>query len=215
MADDIILHKVCIVCGKPYDTPRSNPRKTCSKECEFEARSRINRGKPSPLRLNLTGQTYGELTAVRRLPSGKWLWRCSCGKEVELPAGTVRNNPKRRSCGHVRTQRAKERITRDNVLGFAEGTSTSLIRPIVEGRRKVDSETGIIGVRVRHNVGRNTYTARITYQGKTIHLGTFATLRDAADARKRAEAHYFGRAIQRFDARRATPGKAGEKEENP
>jgi len=60
---------------------------------------------------DLTGQVFNELTAVRSVEyvKGKgtvWVWKCSCGKEVELSASRVKRGHDK-SCGCLR-HRGKE-----------------------------------------------------------------------------------------------------------
>ena len=60
---------------------------------------------------DLTGQVYNELTAVRptEYVKGKgtvWVWKCTCGKEVEIPASRVKRGHDK-SCGCLR-HRGKE-----------------------------------------------------------------------------------------------------------
>lgn len=52
----------------------------------------------------------------------------------------------------------------------------------------VTSVTGIVGVRIEGN----KYIADITVNGKTIRLGLFNTIEEAAEARLEAELEYFG-----------------------
>lgn len=56
----------------------------------------------APKPVDITGQTYGNLTAVRRVSGGangsRWLFRCSCGTEKELIASEVKRG-RTKSCG--------------------------------------------------------------------------------------------------------------------
>jgi hypothetical protein len=64
--------------------------------------------------IDITGQTFGRLTALRRVcPTEKkwlssrspaWLWRCACGKEVILLKDHVKHG-KRSSCGCKKEER--------------------------------------------------------------------------------------------------------------
>lgn len=47
---------------------------------------------------DLTGMTFGELEAIRYTGNGKWLCKCSCGKELEVYASNLRSGGTR-SCG--------------------------------------------------------------------------------------------------------------------
>lgn len=190
------LHKVCAVCGKKFDTPRSNPRITCSKECEAVKRSRKGVHYPS-LQMDVTGQTYGELTAVKRLDNGRWLWRCSCGQEVTALLRSVRNG-KQVSCGHVLAQKAAERIA-EGVLGDYDGTRISTLQSIVNGKIRKNNTSGANGVKVRkYPSGRVAYQAVIMLRGVQKSLGTFNTLEEAKEARKEAEKTYFGEVMEKY-----------------
>lgn len=63
---------------------------------------------------DLTGQTFNELTAIRQVENQtgkrvKWLFKCSCGKEVEaLPINVKRGFTK--TCGHARKSKAESEI---------------------------------------------------------------------------------------------------------
>lgn len=52
--------------------------------------------------IDITGQTFNELTAVKCIDSSNriWLWRCSCGKECTARKNDVVSGRKR-SCGHL------------------------------------------------------------------------------------------------------------------
>lgn len=55
-----------------------------------------------PAPIDITGQRFGRLTAIRLMGKGscgrEWLCRCDCGKEVVFPQIKLRNGTKR-SCG--------------------------------------------------------------------------------------------------------------------
>ena len=57
-----------------------------------------------PKAIDITGIVYwDQLTAVRRLADGKWLFRCKCGTEKPLDAYNVKNG-NTKSCGCTRYQ---------------------------------------------------------------------------------------------------------------
>lgn len=59
--------------------------------------------------IDLTGQTFADLTAIKRTGSTKdgavWLWKCVCGKEAELTAHCVKRGHNL-SCGCRRARNA-------------------------------------------------------------------------------------------------------------
>lgn len=72
--------------------------------------------------IDISGHCYGRLMAVRRVePSrhpSRWECRCSCGAIVVVALGDIRNGATR-SCGCLRRERTKERMTKH---GHARGT---------------------------------------------------------------------------------------------
>lgn len=51
--------------------------------------------------LELTGQTFGELTVLQRASSGsKWMCLCSCGKETSVVSAKLKSGHTK-SCGHL------------------------------------------------------------------------------------------------------------------
>src|SRR4051794_12827082 len=62
--------------------------------------------------LNITGERYGRLTALYRLPGhGRrtiWLFRCDCNKEKPLPLEAVRAR-RTRSCGCLQIEKVRAR----------------------------------------------------------------------------------------------------------
>ena len=78
---------------------------------------------------DLTGQTFGELTAIRRVKSHvtesgerltRWIFRCSCGREVELSINNVKSGGTK-SCGHIGKSLAEYEINKwlmDNHVYF-------------------------------------------------------------------------------------------------
>lgn len=57
-----------------------------------------------PKRIDISGTTYWEqLTAIKPLPGGKWLFRCKCGKEKDIDPYNVKSG-NTKSCGCTRYQ---------------------------------------------------------------------------------------------------------------
>lgn len=161
-------------------------------------RASLRRGVETGVQVDYTGQSFGRLTAIRRVSHGEWLWKCDCGNEtIAKPADVKKGNPA--SCGCGLKEASRKRIVEDNVLEFFDGTSVSNLRSIVAGKIRSTNTSGYTGIKIRHNKSGDTYVARIMVRGKQINLGTYATIEEAADARKKAEKKYFGAIIEQYD----------------
>ena len=154
--------------------------------------SGIRRGRERPeAQIDLAGRRCGELTAIRRVGVGVWLWRCSCGAEItarsaDVIAGRII------SCGHVLRERARQRVVEENIFGRHDGTMLSALRGVVRGTVRSTNSSGATGVRVRRRAdGTECYQARIMLRGVEYGLGTYDTLEEAAEARRRAEERMF------------------------
>ncbi|WP_300568871.1 AP2 domain-containing protein [uncultured Acetatifactor sp.] len=124
------------------------------------------------------GKQFGNLTVAaydgRR--GGKHYWRClcKCGKEAIVCQSNLKSSHTR-SCGCLSDPRGTRH--------FVEGTCIESIRS-----RKVSAsnKSGVRGVYFNQRSGR--WIAQITFQGHTRYLGSFESLEEAAQARKKAEA---------------------------
>ena len=203
-------HMRCTVCGKAFDLPSSNKRRTCSDECEYQARSRTHKGRPSPNRIDITGRTYGELTAIRRINKSVWLFQCSCGRMIERQSREVVHG-KTVSCGHIRDEIARRHIEQ-NIFKFYDGTLISAIRGIMSGKLRKTNTSGVTGVRIVERKCGLAYQARIRVRGREISLGTYDTLEAATAARKAAEIEYFGKIISKYEEEQHESTRGSEKD---
>lgn len=145
----------------------------------------------------LVGKKVGKLTILdvykdeddykKGIKRFRLLCKCDCGN-VTRPFinQVVGSGASTLSCGCDRKERGEKML--DSYL-FNKTRVTNL-------QRKPMNATGVKGVSVRPN-GR--YTAKIWFQRKEIHLGTFDTLEEAAQARKEAENKYFKPVIEAFN----------------
>ncbi len=139
--------------------------------------------------LDITGQKFGRLTAIRPLPkrvgrSVVWHCRCDCGNEANIPYNSlVTGNTQ--SCGCMRREHPAP------PLHYVDGTCVEMI-----GKRKPrrDNTTGHTGV-IRTGTG---WHAQITFKKKTYHLGTYSQIEDAVRAREAAEKELHGSFLKRY-----------------
>lgn len=61
-------------------------------------------------RADLTGQQFGELTALKYAGDRRWLCKCSCGKELTVATHLLTHNGKK-SCGHKTLEQEIESLT--------------------------------------------------------------------------------------------------------
>ena len=106
---------LCICdCGNYKSVAASDLRSGMTKSCGCLKRETSS----SRTFEDLTGQTFHELTAIRRVEDFvdkkgnhrvQWLWRCSCGREIKaLPINVKRGMTK--SCGHIGQSYAEYQI---------------------------------------------------------------------------------------------------------
>lgn len=142
---------------------------------------------------DMTGQRFGRLTVVGAVeldkpqPNGTklgWLCRCDCGKEVIATRKNLLSG-KKLSCGCLLAESATARV--DDAVGHVEGTTLSAIRP--ERRPNKNNKSGVKGVHWSKADG--CWIAKIGVKGRTVYIGRFSSLEEAARARRDAEEKYF------------------------
>lgn len=130
------------------------------------------------------GERYGRLIALG--PTDKrinrtviWNCRCDCGNSVEVKASLLHCG-KVKSCGCIKAEQDKDRFLKN--LTFVDNTCLEFLTKINVPTKA--STTGVRGVTQKKD-GR--YKAELTFQKKHYYLGVYATLEEAAKARKQAE----------------------------
>lgn len=148
------------------------------------------------------GQKFCMLTVIERvsLPVArsngvKTAYRCACdcGKETVVAGRDLRSGSIR-SCGCFRDKLALDHIERDNTLGRYRGTVISAISP--ERPANKNSKSGIKGVYWSDRDQK--WVAKIGFRGKTITIGRYASVGDAARAREFAESNLYRPIIDEF-----------------
>lgn len=136
---------------------------------------------------DLAGKRFGRLVALeptdRRSGSNVvWLCRCDCGRMCEVDRQNLRRGTIK-SCGCLRSDLAASR--RAARADYTDGTCMGLLTQ----KTRSNNTSGIKGV--HFDKSRGKWEARITFKGKTRVLGRFATIQEAAEARREAEQDTF------------------------
>ncbi len=109
-----------------------------------------------------------------------WRCICDCGKETVVSQTNLQSGHTR-SCGCLRQESYR------NNLKLIDGTSVTMI----ESRKKKPIKSNTSGYNgVYWNRKNGTWSAQITFKGKTYYLGTYQTIQEAVQARKIGEEMY-------------------------
>lgn len=153
--------------------------------------------------IDVTGERYGRLVAVRRAESrGRrtfWLFRCDCGAEVETGLGAVRYGDTR-SCGCLNIERIKERSTRHGM----HGTPTYVVWNSMKARcenplNKKFSDYGGRGIKVCDRWSKS-FDAFLADMG-VRPVGTTIDRTDNNAGYEPANCRWAGRSVQRINQR--------------
>ncbi|MSS19419.1 AP2/ERF family transcription factor [Pseudoramibacter porci] len=180
-------------------------RCSCGQVCEVNERYLVrghrrdcgcgcgtNKKKGHPL--DLTGKTFGELTALhltdKRDKKGSAIWhcRCTCGKEKDFTEDALLHGHTV-SCGHVREENGKK--LRDN-LHFVENSCVEFLKR----KKRIDNKTGYTGV---FRTSQGTYRASITLNKVRYYLGTYPTLEEAVKARREGVKRYHQPFLDKYE----------------
>jgi len=155
---------------------------------------RLNREKN-----DLSGETFGRLTVIsptKERINGSVVWECvcSCGESKKVSAFHLAIGDTK-SCGCLGQERALENIEKARERFYVEGTNlTALTR-----KANKTNKSGIKGV--HWDKSKSKWMANIGHKGKTIYLGRFKNIEDAAAARKAAEEKYFRPVLEKYQDR--------------
>lgn len=152
---------------------------------------RLYRSKVKP------GQRFGRLVVldpVGNNEKGSYVYRCKCdcGNTCDVSAENLINGDTK-SCGCLQKEAAQKKLKEN----LADGTNIAKIK---SSKPYAGSKTGVRGVTIR----AGKYVANLYLRGKAHYLGRFDNLADAAAARKKAEARYFGEALGEYEGEKET-----------
>ena len=98
------------------------------------------------------------------------------------------------SCGCLLRETARKKIVEQNAVGHYAGTTISVLNP--DRPPNKNNKSGVKGVYWSEREQR--WIAKITVKRKSITIGRFRTLEDAAKAREEAEEKYFAPLIEEY-----------------
>lgn len=187
LCSSVVWHCVCD-CGKSRDVASVNLLSGDTKSCgclhKEAAKKQIDKNR-NPKYIDITGETFGELTVMYPLLDGKrgtgysmtWHCKCSCGKEVDVTYQCLIRGSTI-SCGHVRSENTKK-IVVDGTVPCRLQTSLSS-----------SNTSGCTGV--HYDKRSQKWIARLMFKRKKYPLGSYSDFNDAVNARKRAEKEIYG-----------------------
>lgn len=150
---------------------------------------------------DITGNTYGKLTVIGHGKETKVLCECECGKVVSVYRYNLFNG-NTVSCGCYRSKKMKEQAPKNCVKRMENyGDSGTNIGYLLKRGISKANKTGHTGV--FYNEKKDTYYARIGFRNKLYYLGSFKSLEDAVQARKRAEEMYYDPVIADYKHKQA------------
>ena len=142
---------------------------------------------------DLARQTFGRMTVLsatsKRDKDNSIIWecQCECGNRKELSTRELKSKTLD-GCGCKRTKHIKE------INKLYQGTS---IRQITDKKNRKNNTSGVKGVH-KHSKN-NSYVAHIKFQNKFYYLGSYKTLEEAAEARRRAEERLYTPIIESYE----------------
>lgn len=143
---------------------------------------------------DISGQRFGCLVAQsltdRRDEKGSVIWhcRCDCGNDVDVSYNSlVYCNQK--SCGCQKKEHDK---ALGGFLVHVDGTSIDALK---SSKLPSNNTTGVKGV----YLVKGRYLAKIVFQHRQYFLGTYASVGEAAEARKKAEEAIHGEVIRFYE----------------
>lgn len=130
------------------------------------------------------GKRFGRLTVIEYAgkENGLHRWRCRCDCGNEIIAGQTRlQSGQTKSCGcHLRVQHGPKV---ENPRGLVQGTCVTMLQARLNKPPIATNTSGYNGV---YRNGNGSWTAQITFKGKTRYLGSYTNIEDAVAARNKA-----------------------------
>lgn len=163
-------------CGREFDVSQTALKTGHTKGCASLDRNVIK---------EYVGRKFGDLTVIGY--SGKregvhyWHCRCLCGNELDVSQTNLQG-------GHTKSCGCRQRKIYKENLKLVDGTSVTALESKLKGGTISTNTSGYNGVYFNKRSG--TWSAQITFKGKTYYLGSYKDIADAVKARKKGEEMY-------------------------
>lgn len=187
----------CLECGNEFIADAKTILDMAERGYCGKCGRRIKTDKCSEDARTFIGAKFGDLEIIDfagiQMKSGKTKsivkCRClKCGSVTEIPLMRLKQGGAKQ-CKYCSRQNLKKGYELTE-MASKEGTNIfSLNRSINK-----NSTTGINGVSYMPKI--NKYRAYINFKRKQYHLGTYSTIEEAAEARKKAEEHIYGEFLE-------------------
>lgn len=176
----------------------------CGRECQVPS-SQLIRGQVQSCgclqdetrRRDITGQRRGRLTAMhptdaRRAGATVWAWRCDCGAMVYKPPGMVREGMSTMclACAAKLKNAQMDHMREVTVRDAETGLTPTALNGVRSGKLFRNNTSGVRGV--SWHSGQQKWAARMQRDGRTITLGYYNTIEEAAKARAEAVRRAYG-----------------------
>ena len=160
------------------------------------------RNKDKALKIN-TGEIYGRLRVVRVLDqriNGSIAYECECEcGNVTRVGGAYLKSGHTKSCGCLNDEQRNRHYSVHIKSSLVEGTNLLALK---SKKLKENNTSGVTGVSRRKTKSGDRWDAKIGFQGKTIHLGSFTNKEDAIRARERGVEKYHKPILDKYKDKR-------------
>lgn len=163
-------------CGNTYDVPGTLLVKGRRTHCPGEQHER------NYASTDITGQKFERMTALypteKRDSKGSVIWhcRCDCGNEVDISYNSLMYT-------HIQSCGCRKKEHDQELNGYLTHVSGTCVDILKSKKIPTNNTTGTKGVYLI----RGKYVAKIVLQKKAYYLGTYSTLEEAAEARRKGE----------------------------
>lgn len=173
-------------------------RCSCGNTCEAYASELLSgrrthcgcKGRKSYPAVDISGRRFGRLTALnptrRRDDRGSVIWHCvcDCGSEADISYNSL-VYCNQVSCG------CKKREHDMALHGFLTHVDRTSINALKSSKLPVNNTSGVKGV----YLVKGRYIAKLVFQRRQYFLGTYDTIEEAAEVRRKAEESINGEVV--------------------